>query len=81
MTCSLGLNLHYECSTLWRYLNRNERARLREECRQAIVIHRRLRIYLQGSGKAQCAVLEDRATNQATLVDFEHYGMCTETGL
>lgn len=68
-----------QVSILWPALTDMERAQLFEQCRQAVVILRQLRIYMQDSGRHN--VLFGRSSGQVTLVDFEHHGWCTERHL
>lgn len=63
-------------NTMWPSLRQNERAHLRGQCRQAVVVLRCLGIYLQDLGRHN--VLYARNTGKATMADFEYYGQCTE---
>lgn len=62
-------------SDLWQTLSQPDRIYIRNKCREAVAIIRQLNIYLQDSRKQN--VLYERRTGKVTMLDFEHYGMCT----
>lgn len=49
---------------------------IREQCREAVVVLRRLGIYLLDSGPHN--VLFDRESGRVTMIDFEQYRMCMD---
>lgn len=66
-------------SDLWQTLRHHDRVNIRNKCREAVAIIRQLNIYLQDASKQN--VLYERSTGKVTMLDFEHYGKCTERHL
>lgn len=66
-------------SDLWPTLDQSDLIYIRNKCREAVAVIRQLNIYRQDSNRTN--VLFDRRTGKVTVVDFEHYGMCTERHL
>ena len=63
-------------SDIWQAIHHPDHIHIRNKCREAVAIIRQLNIYLQDSNKQN--VLYERSTGKVTMLDFEHYGKCTE---
>lgn len=63
-------------SEVWDELSLSAKSRVRDQCRKAVGILRKIPIYSSDAGKHN--VLYSTTTETVTMLDFESVGVCTE---